>query len=162
MNTFPFRIARGRGFSLIEVVVALGICSFSLVGIMGLSVIGLRDSRDSEDKIAAADLASIIFSARRASPLSSTGAFANLAIPAQAMTSTFAATSASDQYVTRDGLLTTDATQAAYRLRCMAGTNAVTGSNAAMVYLLLSFPPRMDPASPAAKTHEFVSCIPLR
>jgi len=148
-------------FSLIEVVLALGIFSFSIVGILGLYVIGIRYSGDSEQHIQAADLVSIILSARRASPDSDPSGFTNMAIPVAALKKSFASAYPADQYVAEDGTLTTQ-NHAAYRLRCSAGTNGVTGGDTAMVYLLLSWPPNMDPANPAAQSYESISCIPLQ
>ena len=149
-------------FSLVEVALALAICSFAIIALLSLFTVGLHDSQESGEKIEAANLASLILSARRAAPTSSSAASASLAIPAGAMTNAFAnAYSGGDRYVGADGTLTT-AAKAAFRIRCSAGTNAATGDGAAMVYLLLSWPPQADPAAPNVKTYEFLSCIPLQ
>ncbi len=47
-------VSRRRAFSLIEVVLALGIVSFALVAILGLMSVGLDSSRDSIDDTAVA------------------------------------------------------------------------------------------------------------
>jgi Tfp pilus assembly protein PilV len=151
-----------RGFSLIEVVFALGICSFSLVSMLGLFTLGLNDSRDSEQRIEVANLASTILSTRRSLLLSNTNAPANLLIPSSSLTNAFGNVAGStDRYITLDGTLSS-VDKAAYRLRCRAGTNSVTGSDSALVYVMLSWPPQMDPSNPAAKYYEFISCIPLK
>ena len=43
------RIRRGRAFSLIEVVLSLGIVSFAMVGLLGLLPVGLNTSRQAID-----------------------------------------------------------------------------------------------------------------
>jgi len=166
--TSKTRVHGGRGnpassaFSLIEVALALGICSFVIVALMGLFTVGLHDSKDSGEKIEAANLASLILSARRAAPTSTAGPLANFAIPASAVTKAYGnANGGGDKFVASDGTLTT-AAKAAFRIRCSVGTNAVTGSSAAMVYFLLSWPPQADPTGSNVKTYEFLSCIPLQ
>ena len=42
-----------RGFSLVEVMFALGLCSFVLVALLGLVLAGLRQDRDSQESLAA-------------------------------------------------------------------------------------------------------------
>ncbi|SDT88771.1 Verru_Chthon cassette protein B [Verrucomicrobium sp. GAS474] len=149
------------GFSLVEVALALGICSFALIALLSLFTIGLHDSKESGEKIEAANLASLILSARRASPSGTNGTMSTLAIPASALARSYGdAYAGADKYVSADGTLTTPA-KAAFRIRCSAGTNAVTGTGVSMVYLLLSWPPQADPTGPNAKTYEFFSCIPL-
>jgi type II secretory pathway pseudopilin PulG len=62
---FPFST---RAFGLVEVVLALGIVSFCLIAILGLFSVGLKQNRESQDKIQAANLASLILSLRRSMP----------------------------------------------------------------------------------------------
>ncbi|SDT88581.1 Verru_Chthon cassette protein B [Verrucomicrobium sp. GAS474] len=149
-------------FSLVEVLLALGICSFVLIALLALFTIGLHDSRESGEKIEAANLASLILSARRASPLGTNGTMATLAIPPTALARSFGdAYAGADKYVALDGTLTTPA-KAAFRIRCSAGTNAVMGADVALVHLFLSWPPQMAPSQPNVKSYEFISAIPLR
>lgn len=56
------------GFSLVEVVVALGLVSFVLVALMGLISTGLNGTRASEESIEAANLASTLVDQWRADP----------------------------------------------------------------------------------------------
>ena len=53
-------------FSLVEVALALAICSFAIIALLSLFTVGLHDSQESGEKIEAANLASLILSARRA------------------------------------------------------------------------------------------------
>lgn len=61
-----------RGFSLIEVVLALGIFSFCLVVLIGLIPVGLTTEKDGSDELNAIHLAQRLFDQQRAStnPLS--------------------------------------------------------------------------------------------
>ncbi|HEY8966749.1 MAG TPA: hypothetical protein VIM58_09910, partial [Candidatus Methylacidiphilales bacterium] len=66
----PFSRAEAiSAFSLVEVMIALAIGVFVLVGIMGLFTAGLQTNHQSEAEIQAANLASLILSSRRAAPL---------------------------------------------------------------------------------------------
>ncbi len=72
------RTASVAAFSLVEVVVALGIFTFALVAIIGLFVTGLNTNKESSDQIQAANFASLLISSRRALP---TNVIANFALP---------------------------------------------------------------------------------
>jgi Tfp pilus assembly protein PilV len=62
----PERVA--VGFSLVEVVVALGIITFCVIAILSLFSLGLRNARESEGEIRAANLALSIVGRMRAAP----------------------------------------------------------------------------------------------
>lgn len=145
-------------FSLVEVVLSLGICAFVLVAMMGLFSTGLRASRESEEQVQAANLASQILASRLASPSNPSPA---LAIPAAALTNTFADVfGGTETYIGLDGLTTTDADAAAYRMVCRAGTNALTGPRLAQIYLLLTWPPQAAPTQ-ASGRYETLTYVPL-
>ncbi len=57
---------------------------------------------------------------------------------------------------------TTTAAGAAYAITCSAGTNFLTGSGVAQVYLALSWPPQMNPGKTATGRYELITEIPLR
>lgn len=59
-----------RGFSLIEVVLALGIAAFAIVVIVGLLPVGLKLTRESEDESRAVNILSAIIADRQATPFS--------------------------------------------------------------------------------------------
>jgi type II secretory pathway pseudopilin PulG len=147
-----------RAFSLVEVVLALGICVFVLVTIMGLYSTGMRVNRESENQIQEADLASLIISSRRAAPTNSVP----LAIPASALTGPFTNAYPNGQltnYVGSDGMITNTA-NAVYLVSCRAGTNAMTGPNMAQVYLMLSWPAQANPAA-SSDHYEVTTYIPF-
>ncbi len=151
-----------RAFSLVEVVLALGICSFALLAILGLFMSGIQTSRESEDEIQAANMASLIISKRAAA---STNDIANFAIPTRALTNAFNNAYNNGEtltnYIDFDGQITT-LTKAAYLINCRAGTNILTGPNTAQVYLMLSWPARSNPTNNSVGRYEIVTQIPLR
>jgi type II secretory pathway pseudopilin PulG len=159
------RARRGmEAFSLVEVVLALGICVFAFVALLGLYTTGLRVNRESEAQIQAADFASMLIAARRAAPLLTNS---TAAIPAYAMTNIFTNAYPSynirtqlTNYIGEDGQLT-NAANALYLISCQAGTNMLTGSSVAQVYLKLSWPPQANPANPSTEFYEVTTYIPF-
>ena len=146
-----------RAFSLVEVVLALGICAFVLVAMLGLFSTGLRTSRESEEQVQAANLASQILATRMAAPSNDTN-LAHFAIPAQSLTNAYADIyGAAGATVGLDGR--TNST-AAYRISCRAGTNTLTGARLSQVYLMLSWPPQATIAN-AAGRYETIVYVPL-
>jgi uncharacterized protein (TIGR02598 family) len=146
-----------RAFSLVEVVLALGICAFVLIAMLGLFSSGLRTSRESEEQVQAANLASQILATRTAAPASDVN-LANFAIPAASLTKAYA-----DIYPAAGGTVGLDGrtnSPAAYRITCRAGTNAATGARNAQIHLMLSWPPQAA-LSNAAGRYETLVYVPL-
>ena len=146
-----------RAFSLVEVTLALGICAFVLVALLGLFSTGLRASRESEEQTQAANLASQLLTTRAASPSSDTN-LANFAIPVTALTNSY-----TDIYPAAGGLVGLDGrtnSPAAYRITCRAGTNAQTGPRTAQVYLMLTWPHQAS-LNNAAGRYETMTYVPL-
>jgi len=122
-------------FTLVEVVVALGIFSFAIMAIVGLFMVGINTNKESSDQIQAANLASLLISTRRALP---TNTIANFALPPLNVPYSSAGT-----YVTNSAGVAADGTTngaAAYNLFYQVGTNTVTGAHLAKVYLMLWWP----------------------
>src|ERR1700744_5329447 len=117
--TFPVQHSFGvKAFSLVEVVLALSICAFVLITMLGLLGTGLQSSKDSEDQIQAANLASLLVSTCMACP---TNTPANFAIPTTALTNVYGnAYPGGTNYIGVDGYLT-NAANAAYVITCQAG-----------------------------------------
>jgi type II secretory pathway pseudopilin PulG len=153
-------------FTLVEVVLAVGVCSFVLVAILGLFTIGLQSNHDSEQQIQAANLASMLISVRTASPLNDIPNLPNFAIPTSAMSgpyqNAYDGGATLTKYVGLDGQIAATPTDAAYAISCRAGTNLVTGSAVAQVYLMLTWPPQADPKGANAGHYEVIADIPLR
>ncbi len=139
---------------------ALAICSFVLVAILGLFSTGVQSSLDSEQRIKAANLASTLISLRMASPTNDIPNLPNFAIPTTAMTNAFPA-AYTTAYVGADGQTTAAAT-AVYRITYRAGTtNTATGNSMAQVYLMLTWPPQAS-TSAAEGRYELFTEIPFR
>ena len=149
-----------KAFSLVEVVLAIAICSFVLIAILGLFTTGLQSTRESEQQIQAANLASTLISLRTASPTNNIAALPNFAIPTTAMTNAYGPAYAGNVYVGPDGQTTTLA-NAVYLITCQAGTNTMTGNGISQVYLMLSWPPQAAVTS-AAGRYELTTYIPIR
>lgn len=125
------RLAKKAAFTLVEVVVALGIFSFALVAIVGLFVVGLNTNKESSDQIQEANFASLLISSRRALP---TSVITNFALPplnvAYSATGTYLTNSAG---VAADGTTNTPTANVTpvYNLFYQVGTNFQTGANPA-------------------------------
>lgn len=66
------RLGRGKsggGFSLVEVMIALGVVVFALVALCGLLSSGLKVARQAKTELFAAQVASSLLAERRAAPL---------------------------------------------------------------------------------------------
>src|ERR1700761_6365236 len=99
-----------RAFSLVEVVIAIGIASFVVVGIMGLWAVGLRTESQSSETVTAANLAALIINQRRLFPTNTSPA--NMALPSLATSQT---NYSSPEYVGLDGC-TTNRSDSSYAL----------------------------------------------
>jgi type II secretory pathway pseudopilin PulG len=164
MKISPQKRAGIAAFSLVEVVLAIGICSFALIAVLGLFTTGLQSNQKSEQGIQAANLASMLIALRTASPTNAMPNLPNFAIPTSAMTNAYANAYSGNSltnYVGLDGQ-TTNAAGAAYLISCRAGTNALTGSGLAQVYVMLSWPPQLNPANANAGRYEIIAQIPIR
>jgi len=133
---FAARRAERVAFTLVEVVVALGIFSFAIMAIVGLFVVGLNTNKESSDQIQAANFASLLISSRRALP---TSVIANFALPPLNAPYSAAGTYLTNSLgVAADG--TTNVGAPAYNLFYQAGTNSVTGPHLALVHLVIWWP----------------------
>ena len=141
-----------RAFSLVEVVLALGIATFAIVTILALLPVGLQSSRNSIDESAALNILSSVVADRRATPLASSSVVYQLPALTNSMTSvtnTFGVAD-NDQPVA-------SLNQARYRIRCVitppaAGTlnpytaninaswPALSTNSAASVEVVVTFP----------------------
>ena len=148
-----------HAFTLAEVVASLGICIFALVSLVAMFGTGLRDRRESQDQLQAANVASQIISNRLASP---NGSVPGSVIPTTALTGSYAAVypASAPGYVDSNGKLLTSPADAAYSIVCMAGTNPATGPHLSQVYIMLSWPPQAKPNNATGK-YETLTYIPL-
>jgi uncharacterized protein (TIGR02598 family) len=145
-------------FSLVELVVALGIMAFGLVALIGLFSVGLKVGRDSFNQVQATSLASKIIAVRAASL--TTDPSGSLPITLAELTGSYAAIAYTSPYVDLNGNLVASGS-AAYRITCSSGTNSLTGSDKAQIYLMLSRPPYVTPDRAEGK-YEITTFISLR
>lgn len=132
--SIPVAVTSPAAFTLVEVVVALGIFSFAVVAIAGLFFVGLNSNKESSDEIQAADLASLLISTRRALPAATGTALANFALPA------LTSNTSGIVGVEMDGTKTTGTEVPAYNLDFQVTTSSGPGAHLAQVYLLLWWP----------------------
>mgnify|MGYP002633206088 CR=1 FL=1 len=102
----PFRGA--RAFSLVEIVIALGIMSFALLSLVGLASIGMQRSGDSRKLQEAASVANRILQMRRSAP--EANASGTLFDPATFPLPPFTSSVSQTNYLTATGALTASAT----------------------------------------------------
>lgn len=69
MNRPPERVAKhGHGFSLVEVVLALGIAAFGIISIVALFPLGLESTQSAREESAAQNIVSALVADRASSP----------------------------------------------------------------------------------------------
>ena len=105
-----------RGFSLIEVTIAMGVVSFALIALFGLLPTGLSTFRSSIDRSVASQIAQNIISQARQTDFSSL--------------STFATPAGSPRRFTEDGDETTVATKTIYVAKVEVATSVTFPSSA--------------------------------
>ena len=128
---------KSRAFSLVEVVLALGICVFSLITMLGLLSMGLNLNHDSRQVMRAADLATLLASERRDSP---TNTLANIVLPTLAQTYPANPVTA---FVNFAGQSTTQS-HAAFQLSYQVGTNSIV-PGIGFIYMRFTWPPGANP-----------------
>ena len=126
-----------RSFSLIEVLLALGIISFAMVALIGLFALGLKTNKESSDQIEAANVASLLLSTLRAIPTNPPPGFA---IPALNQGTVSKTVKVGADGTTASANVTSSSGRSAYSLYYVVGTNATTGPKLANVYLMLWWP----------------------
>jgi len=151
---------KSSAFSLVEIVLAMGVCTFIIVALVGLFGVGLKARRDSLNQCQAADLATHLIATRAAFPNVESVSSGSWAIPAAAMVQRYGnAYPTATAYVGADGKLT-DSTKAVYSICCYSGTTVATGPRVAKVYFVLSWPPGASQAN-AEGRYETVTYISL-
>ena len=143
-------------FSLIEILVALGLISFAMIALIGLFCIGLKTGKESSDQIQAANLASLLTATRRGIP---TNVIPNFALPPLTGNAADTVTvGINGRRIASDG----GRGAAAFKLKYKIAPSAIS-PNVANVYLLLWWPssaPVPSIGSPGAY-YELTTQIPL-
>jgi Tfp pilus assembly protein PilV len=137
------RKASRRAFSLVEVVIALGICLLALIPMMALLSNGLCLDQDSRQQMQAADLATLLIAERRNAP---TNVLNSAILPT--LNQTYPATAVT-AWIDFAGSPSSQSA-AAFRLSYQVGTNA-TDSGVGMIHLLFTWPPGADPGTASGR-----------
>lgn len=130
-------------FSLIEIVLALGIISFALVGIMGLFPVAMRAAQESQRETRAAQIATQIFSDLKSLPASNTAIATNTNILSSQIRINLATPSSNAVSYTQEGLPIGQGTtaDAIYRADIVVTTN-VTVNGLSRVQATVETPAR--------------------
>jgi uncharacterized protein (TIGR02598 family) len=140
-----------KAFSLVEVVLALAVCSFALVVLMGMLSVGLTSGKESKEELQAANLASLVVSQRRNAPTNTLSAAVlpslNQPLPVVPATT----------YVDLAGQKNATAAGSAFQISYRAGTNAAS-PGVALVYLRFTWPPQA-PAATAPGRYELATQV---
>jgi len=166
-DRFPASV---RAFSLIEVVMALGVLSFALVLILAMLGVGLSNNHDSSSRLQAENIASLLISTRRTAPTNTD--LTNFALPpvgaANAAGSDVVSVMTGYTKVQADGTIgaSTATSQDVYNLRYIV-TSVGSQANIANVDLVLWWPPTLPavasslPANNPANYYELTTQIAL-
>jgi len=123
-----------RAFSLVEIVLALGVITIALVALLGIVPTGLRINRESREEYQAQEILKQVLFERRQS-LVLTNAASRFGFPANLATGAASQSLLSDQ-----GRIVTNAAAARYELTyALYGTN-VTGSSKPWLGVRVSWP----------------------
>lgn len=160
---FNFRTSHGvSAFSLIEVVIALGVAAFCLIAIFGMIPAGLNSNQASLRETLAASLTSSIVSDLRAVPgqlTSATTSIYRIALPASGLSSTTVF------FLNEDGStnsLGDPAAPPAYRAAVVV--TSATNRQASTARIFLTWPALADPSAtglPANFTDSFETVVGL-
>jgi Tfp pilus assembly protein PilV len=153
-----------RGFSLVEVVLALGIVVFALFSMVGLLGVGLQNTQDSRERVQAATIAEQICSIRRAAPTTDlTSVQPNFPLP---VLQTAANNLTSPIWVTRDGVVTTQGNADFGFIYSITprfdSVPANTANGVSQVYLCLFWPPRASPTAASTGHYEITTTFGLK
>lgn len=155
------------GFSLVEVVLALGLVTFVLVAMIGLFTIGLSGTRESEQNIGAANLAAEIVNKWIASPTNSPlplagGEVFPLSVAPANVTAatpafqTYSSPVGSGGYRTDGGIDSYKLTYACWRDQ----SSGVTGHKLVKVHLILTSPYDAPLTNATTRYEVQASCLP--
>jgi|GEM_PF-2977415 len=130
-------------FSLVEVVIAVGIFSFVIVAVMGTMSVALSSTRDSEMKLSAAHTSAVIIGTLKANPTNITDTNFTISSVTSLATLTGTKNSPTNVFVDRQGRYVGSdktATNAAFRLAWKL-TKDTTLTNLVFCNIELAWPP---------------------
>jgi len=142
MNKISSISQNESGFSLVEVVMALGICSFCLIALIGLLTSGLTSNRDTVSQTEAAGLAEMIQADLVTRRVDASGAYIaepTLRYGINVPTGTSASGLAKTLFLKSDGSIAESSSKADYRVDLSFGARA-SDVSAIPVYILITWP----------------------
>lgn len=148
-NRSCFSRSSAGAFSLVEVVLALGVATFSLLAIVALLPVGIQSTKDSLEESQAIDVLSEVVADRQASPLNLTSTLYQL----PALTNTMANPATGFFGITESNTFTAQLNQARYRVDYSATPPVGTRLDPYRVWFKVSWPAR------SANPTEFVEGI---
>ncbi|MEM6822935.1 MAG: hypothetical protein AAF558_13480 [Verrucomicrobiota bacterium] len=143
-----------RGFSLIEVTLSLGIVSFALISLIGLFVVGIDASQESEFDLDGAHMMETILSSVRSDPTRTT-VFPDIV---NTQTSAVSISEMDGVYLGESGSLVSDASDAAYRLTYTIDMPASNEATPVKIHARITWPPMALP-SIARGSYETVTYV---
>jgi type II secretory pathway pseudopilin PulG len=169
MTSKPLCARRNQqAFSLVEVVVAIGVVVFAGFALIGLLTVALQTSSNARQQQQAASIIEAICSTRRAAPTAdftlSSSPQPNFPLPALT-TSVNNFTASTNTWLTADGALTSSASAARFGFiyNIVAPANYVPGSSpgAATVYMCLFWPAQASPTNATVGHYEVTTTFAL-
>lgn len=152
-----------RAFSLVEVVMALGVVAFAIVAVMGLLPVGLREARNSTAEVQAVNLMTLLVADLK-NATARGGATSSMGLsPTPAASGVSVATIHTFYTDAAQGLTTTRSADSLYRVTLRYNRlDSLTGTEA---FLMVSWPPMTDPLSgstrPMGQVETYLSIPPL-
>ena len=139
----------GRGFSLVEVILALGLASFALIALIGLLSVAFRSSRDTAEETRVVSILETMVADRMVSPQGTNSTM--YGIPP------LSAESSSTIYIREDGSVGSQASDARFRIDIRAHPAAGQGRPGYM-HFQATWPPGAAPS--AASRLEILASFP--
>jgi uncharacterized protein (TIGR02598 family) len=142
---------KSAGFSLVEVVVAIGILAFAIVAVIGLLSVGLKSGREAMSSVEAAHAASVLMSSWQTTT--------NAQVPQlPSLTNSVSGWASNSFYVSDAGLPVVQPADAAFRVEVQVD-QALPGEIAATVSLRFHWPSQ---STNAAGFFDVVTAIPIQ
>ena len=144
-----------RGFSLVEVTLALGVAGFALIAVLGLLPIGLQTNRTATEHTAAPKILSAVAADLRGTPATgATSARFSIEIPATS------SSSSSTIYFTEDGTHSTSlASGSRYRVVVSFAPNSAGQRAATFAHVKITWPAAADPSNAEGRVENFVALV---
>jgi Tfp pilus assembly protein PilV len=148
-----------RGFSLVEVTLALGVASICLIAIFGLLPVGLQTNQDAIQQIASADILGHIIADLKATPVTTPrgGSTASPQFAINIPANPVSAPTISTLFFSAEGEFSTSANlESRYRLTITFLPN--TGSRSAtLAHLKMTWPAAASPVHAASSAEMFLA-----